>query len=404
MNKPTIVFTLLFLVSTFSVSAQSKNGFWDKDRATTKEIVVSARDRIVVKTEDLPLGTTEIVYRITLLSENQEMASSLVSVLKSIPDPSGISQGSAGAVFLLSKVSGDDKCKYAIFSSEKASSDYVGSGETTRACLFQNNPVNKDAKRISIGKTTCFNADSEALWFAFESKNWIMNQKIVLEVVPWVDAKLSRGWSKENKKSVIDLCKSSDFAQLMVNSDDFCICVLDKFEKENTFKEFQDMLAIEKSKDFKDYGNACLTEKPNNKTILNGIRKDAATHFKNKKYNDAIDMLNIGVIDNGNASILDYNSLATYYLYSKQYDKALKAINKGIELDDSELRLQLNLAHYYMLTNQFGKAKTLHKKYQSQNITAKTSWKAQAKTDIHEFKKAGIQSDDLDKVLEILGK
>jgi tetratricopeptide (TPR) repeat protein len=164
------------------------------------------------------------------------------------------------------------------------------------------------------------------------------------------------------------------------------------------------MLAIEKSKDFKDYGNTCLTEKPNNKTILNGIRKDAATHFKNKKYNDAIDLLNIGVIDNGNASILDYNSLATYYLYSKQYDKALKAINKGIELDDSELRLQLNLAHYYMLTNQFGKAKTLHKKYQSQNITAKTSWKVQAKIDIQEFKKAGIQSDDLDKVLEVLGK
>ena len=146
MNK--LVFAILFLVNTFSVSAQSKNGFWDKDRATTKEIVVSARDRIVVKTEDLPLGTTEIVYRITLLSENQEMASSLVSVLKSIPDPSGISQGSAGAVFLLSKVSGDDKCKYAIFSYEKASSDYVGSGETSRACLYQNNPVNKDAKRI----------------------------------------------------------------------------------------------------------------------------------------------------------------------------------------------------------------------------------------------------------------
>jgi len=43
------------------------------------------------------------------------MANSLVSVLKSIPDPTGISQGSAGAVLLLSKISGEDKCKYAIF-------------------------------------------------------------------------------------------------------------------------------------------------------------------------------------------------------------------------------------------------------------------------------------------------
>jgi hypothetical protein len=40
----------------------------------------------------------------------------LLACLKSIPDPTG-SQGSAGAV-LLSKVSGDDKSKYAISSND----------------------------------------------------------------------------------------------------------------------------------------------------------------------------------------------------------------------------------------------------------------------------------------------
>ena len=108
---------ITFLFTTLAFAQQ--DGYWDKDRSTTKEIKVSARDRIVIKTEDLPLGTTEIVYRITLLDENQQLASSLVSVLKSIPDPTGISQGSAGAVFVLSKISGDDKCTYAIFSSDK---------------------------------------------------------------------------------------------------------------------------------------------------------------------------------------------------------------------------------------------------------------------------------------------
>ena len=34
--------------------------------------------RIVIKIDDLPLGTTEIVYRITLLDENQQLASSLL--------------------------------------------------------------------------------------------------------------------------------------------------------------------------------------------------------------------------------------------------------------------------------------------------------------------------------------
>jgi hypothetical protein len=37
----------------------------DKERATTKEVIVSARDRIVIKTDDFPVGTTELIYRIT---------------------------------------------------------------------------------------------------------------------------------------------------------------------------------------------------------------------------------------------------------------------------------------------------------------------------------------------------
>jgi hypothetical protein len=106
---------LLFLLLLSLNSFAQQDGFWDKDRATNKEIVVNARDRIVVKSEDFPVGTTEIVYRITVLDENQQLANSLASVLKAIPDPTGISQGSAGALFLLSKVSGDDKCQYAIF-------------------------------------------------------------------------------------------------------------------------------------------------------------------------------------------------------------------------------------------------------------------------------------------------
>ena len=81
--------------------------------------MVPARDRISIATEDLPVGTTEIVYRITLLDKNQEMANSLVSLLKAIPDPTGVSQGSAGAVFLMSKISGDDECTYSIFTSNE---------------------------------------------------------------------------------------------------------------------------------------------------------------------------------------------------------------------------------------------------------------------------------------------
>lgn len=204
---------VLFLISSFYNAFAQKDGYWDKERATTKEIIVSAGNRITVKTEDLPVGTTEIVYRITLLDENQQMANSLVSVLKAIPDPYGIGQGSAGAVFLMSKISGDDKCTYALFTSDANAKKYVDDGKTKDACFFQDEPLSKDAKRLSLDKSSCLEVNTNTIWFGFESKNWALKQKIVLEVVPWVDTKLNRGWNQDNKNEIISLCKTSTMAQ-----------------------------------------------------------------------------------------------------------------------------------------------------------------------------------------------
>ena len=390
---------LLFLAhSAFS----QQDGYWDKDRATTKEIIVSAGEKITVKTEDLPAGTTEIVYRITILDENQQMASSLSSLLKAIPDPSGISQGAAGAVFLTSKISGDDKCKYGIFSSNAFAKEYKEKGKTDNACLFQNTAVNKEARRLSIDKSSCLKAGQEYLWFGFESMNWIMKQKIVLEIVPWVDNKLSRGWTTENRQTIIRQIKTSDLAKKMLNSDDFSLCILEKMQKRYKFQEFQNLLAIEKTKAFKDFGNACLSEKPANKSILTSIRLDAMQYFKNKKYEQAIDLLQTGVIEDGNATVLDYNALGQYYLYSKQFDKALKALKEGESRDASELLIQLNMAHVYLLKGDYKKAKEIHKKYKGQNVTSTLSWKAKTQFDIEDLKKAGFENDDFDRILKLL--
>jgi len=394
---------LLLIVFFLSKSAfAQQDGYWDKERATSKEISVTAGDRVSVKTEDLPTGTTEIVYRITLLDENQEMANSLVSLLKAIPDPSGISQGSAGAVFLMSKVSGDDKCKYAIFSKEKFAAEYQKYGKATKACLIQNTPVSKDAKRLTVDKSSCLLAESENIWFGFESQNWIMKQKIVLEVVPWVDTKLNRGWNVENRQTILKQIKTSEMAKKMINSDDFSLCILEKLQTKYKFKEFQNLLAIEKSKNFKDFGNACLSEKPANKSILTAIRLDAQQLFKNKKYDDAIELLQLGVIDNGNATVLDYNALGQYYLYSKQFDKASKALKEAENIDESELLVQLNLAHLYLLTDDYKKAKELHKKYKNQNITSKVSWISKTKSDFEDLQKAGFKNDDFEKILKLI--
>ncbi len=399
MNIKKLFFVLLISISFESVFAQ-QDGYWDKERATTKEIIVSARDRIVIKTEDLPVGTTEVVYRITLLDENQQMANSLVSVLKSIPDPTGISQGSAGAVFLLSKISGEDKCKYAIFTNDALASEYKKSGETAKACYYQNVPVSKDAKGLSIDRSLCILPNSNAMWFGFESKNWIMKQKIILEVVPWVNKRLSRGWTLENRKVIINQCKASETAKSLRDSDDFCVCVLEKMQKDYKFQEFQKLLSIEKSKAYKDFGNACLKESGASNTFYSDLRSEATALAKQGKYGNAIDNF-LTIVVNGQANITDYNTLGYSYILTKQYSKAIKFLLEGERLDGSELLIQLNLAHAYMFNKDFKSAKSIYKKYQFQNVTNTLSWTQKVKLDFETFEKAGLPSGDFDRVLRL---
>jgi tetratricopeptide (TPR) repeat protein len=393
---------LLFIALQFTITTFSQqDGYWDKDRSTTKEINVSARDRIIIKTEDLPLGTTEVVYRITLLDENQQLASSLVSVLKSIPDPTGISQGSAGAVFILSKISGDDKCTYAIFSTDKLATEYKDSGKTLESCLVQEEPVSKDAKRLSVDKSSCLSENFNALWFGFESKNWIMKQKIVLEVVPWVDKKLSRGWSLDNRKSIIDQCKTSNLAQKMSNSDNFCVCVLDRIQTKYKFQEFQKLLPMERSKVFKDAGDICLSENNASPAISADLRKEASLLIKDGKYGAAIEKLAV-IINSGKATVLDFNAIGSSYLFTKQYGKALKYLQDGEKLDNTELLIQLNLAHAYLLNDNYKEAKKIYKKYQNQNVTDSLSWVQKTEQDFKAFQKAGIKNEDFERVLKLL--
>jgi tetratricopeptide (TPR) repeat protein len=402
MHKKNFIVLFLLLITANTVFSQ-KDGYWDKTRATTEEISVSARDRIIIKTQDFPEGTTEVVYRITLLDKNQQMAGSLVSVLKAIPDPTGISQGSAGAVFILSKISGDDKCKYAVFSSADLASKYKESGKTDDACLVQDTPVSKDAKRLSTEKSACMQSNSGNLWFGFESKNWIMNQKIILEVVPWVDNKLSRGWTIENRKAIIDQCKTSNLAQKMTNSDDFCVCILDKIQSKYKYKEFQKLLTVERAKAFKDFGNSCFGESSLSKSVYDDLRKQAAALAKQGKQGEAIQKLTT-IINDGKATALDYNAIGSSYVLTKQYGKAIKFLKEGEKLDDTELLIKLNLAHAYLLNDNYASAKAIYKEYLSQNVTDSLSWTQKIKQDFAAFKKAGIVSNDFERVLKLMEK
>ena len=394
---------MLFISLFYQSAVAQKDGYWDKERATTKEIIVSARDRILIKTDDFPVGTTELIYRITLLDDNQQLASSLVSVLKAIPDPTGISQGSAGAVFVLSKVSGSDKCKYAVFSSGELASEYKKNGKNDKACFVKNDPISKDVNRLSLDKSACLKAGVGNLWFGFESTNWILKQKIVLEVVPWVDTKLSRGWSLENRKYIISQCKTSALARKMANSDDFCLCIQEKIQKQYKFQEFQKLLPMEQAKIYKDFGNSCFDETGIANTVFNDLRAKASSSIKNGDYGSAIKTYNEIVIQ-GKANVLDFSNLGYSYLITKQYAKAIKSLKEGEKRDDTELLVKLNLAHAYLLNGEYAKAKTIYKAYQNQNVTDSLSWTQKIKDDFQNFAKAGIQNEDFDKILKWIEK
>lgn len=72
------------------------------------------------------------------------------------------------------------------------------------------------------------------------------------------------------------------------------------------------------------------------------------------------------------------------------------------KMDVSELLVQLNLAHAYLLNDQYSEAKSLHKKYKNQNISAKESWNDRTKSDFDEMQKAGLSTENFERILKII--
>lgn len=396
MNK--IVYFVSAVLFSSSIYAQ-KDGFWDKERATTKEITLSAGKRALIKTEDLPVGTTEFVYRITVLDENQKLTSSLVSVLKAIPDPTGISQGTAGAIHLTSAISGDDKCTFALFQEANAANLYLKEGKTDKACWEQKEKVNKDAKLISSSSLCLTNLPN--LWFGFESQNWVMNQKIVLEVVPWVDYKASRGWTKEAKKEVLDIAEKSDVAKILTHKAAFLATFIDLVTTKYKYSEFKQLLPVEKSKMIETISDESLLKSGR----INDFLKDYNFHIRRlslTKPEEAIKQLEHLIIERKLGKENEYDLLGALYLRTKQYQKAEEYILKAIAMNKNEIRFQLHLAHIYLVTDRVSEAKDIHKKYKDQNISVDTSWVKATKQDFDNMKKVGLPTDNFNKILRII--
>ena len=393
-----IKITILF----FTSMAFSQDGFWDNQRITNKEIKLDAGERIIVKSEDFPDGTTEFVYRITLLDENQKMASDLASVLKAIPDPYFIGKGTGGAISLASAISGSDKCTYAIFSSNEKAIDFSKTANVKTACIYQNNPVSKDAKVVSVEKTICLPDGSRNIWFGFENKNWLLGEKIILEIVPWVDKMAARGWNKLHKDEWLTVLKSNHIAVNLKNSEKFCYGLLARIQKDYSYKEFSSLSLVEQ--------NFFIEKQERNVLIEIGlptgyneiIRYESEKLREKKNYDEAIKTVENKLVNASIATALDYNLLAELYIITKQFEKSLKSLKNAEKLDSSELLVQLNLAHTYMFLNKMSECKAIHKRFKEQNVTTKKSWKSKIIEDLEAFGKLDLPQDNFKKVLRLL--
>jgi len=392
-------YVLFLLFSAFSFAQQ--NGYWDNQRATSKEISLSAGKRILIKSEDLPIGTTEFVYRISLLNESQKLSSSLVSILKAIPDPTGFSQGAAGAVFLTSSISGNDKCTYAIFSTAEGANVYFKDENVDLACLVQKEKVTKDTKLIALKNSKCLD-NIPYLWFGFESKNWVMNQKIVLEIVPWVDNIASRGWNVEAKNKLINFAKKFPVAINLKNKEAFYANFLELVSSKYTTTEFNNLLPIEKNKVIESFTEESLKKSGEVNVFNDTFREKSLKEFNNGNYQEAIKIIQVDIFNKNRATYKDYGILGDYYLFTKQFTKAEETYNKGLRLQPSEINFYLNLAHVYLFTDRISEAKELHKKYKNESLFTGNTWEKQVQIDFKKFEKHKLPTDNFKKILRVL--
>ena len=326
-----IVLLAFFTACTQTVFSQNDIGYWDNERATTREFVLSAEQKHCIITEELPFGTTEVVYRITLLEEGQKMVNSLASCLTAIPTPATV--GSGAAINLLSSVSGDDYCKFTIFSTYENAKDYIDNGNYQTGCYIHPSAINKYASRLSLTNSPCLNGGNRYLWFGFKNTNSWTSEKIVVEVIPWVDKKASRGWTQEFKRGFIETCIDEPSLSAMGNPTSYCQCVMEKLELNYRVQDLQEMLKSEMESVTEKYGKECLQSTGAMESIMDGERQAATDLFNDGEYFQATTKL-LGVIEQGKATVLDYNNIGHYYIFTKQYSKALKYLKEGEKLDE----------------------------------------------------------------------
>lgn len=397
MNIKLLTSIILIIVS--NAFGQDESGKWDYERAIEKKIPLADGKRTWVGV-NIPTGTTQIIYRVSFLSENGELRSSLASTLQSVP--SSYAQGGAAALSLLDKFGGDNDGTFHIFQTSDDAQYYIDNEKIYNNSCYdseQDIPGEKNYMVIDDGK--CLTSNTTNLYFAFFNNNTYDDVTVVLEVMPWIDNEASRGWTIDVKENFINNCVGLEQLAEFSNPEKFCQCILDHYQENYTLQDFQKLTSSEINKITEDYSNDCLTATGELENISENERTEAKQLAKIGKYGDAILKLQ-DVITNGNPTAMDYNNIGWYYILTKQYLKAVKYLKEGEKIDETELLIKGNLAHALLLSGETEHAKAIYLKYKNQNINENRSWIEMVTSDFETFKTKAIISDQFDIILTML--
>jgi tetratricopeptide (TPR) repeat protein len=128
----------------------------------------------------------------------------------------------------------------------------------------------------------------------------------------------------------------------------------------------------------------------------------ADVHAKKKEYDAAvIDTLKAIELDPKNGDY--YLDLGWYQLFNRKPREAVAASLKALELSpDDAVLIKTNLAHGYLFSNQFEKAKAIYLENKDAKLHDERAFSQAVLDDFKEFQEAGITHPDMEKIKALL--
>ncbi|MGZ6540241.1 MAG: hypothetical protein ACXVEB_17830, partial [Bacteroidia bacterium] len=246
---------LLLCVLTLSVKtfSQQQDGYWDSERKTEEFIPLASGYRTWHRVS-IPIGTTQIIFRISFLSNSGELRTTLASTLSSIPSASA--QGASSVITLLNELGGSNKGQFHIFESKNDADTYLNTGKAINSCYNSVSEIPSEKNYLTIENGACLNANTRYLYFGFTNQNYMDEEQVAIEVMPWIDNKASKGWTKEIKENIYNECikKATDITK----AEEMCQCIVDKLQNNYKVQDIQNMSSGEQEKTMQDIGEECL--------------------------------------------------------------------------------------------------------------------------------------------------